>query len=600
MGGNGRLVTLKPRKPQEPEGEAEEASTSSSSEADEDHSASSSGSGSLPPCSPISIGSSAKAKRGVGNVEDEEDQEQDEEEPEEESEEDEQVPSGSDQASSNEPTTSTRRVCLSAAGVPSVARVVNRARGGRARQVQLRPRSKVTKSTTSTAEAGGDSGAAGGKKFRGRNVHLAPATATAAAVTSAEASACGAKVTRKRDVRLSPAVPVTAASTSSAEADVGGGEKLLKRAAADKPTGRRSAASVGTAASAGSTSGASSTSVKTHALKASASRTNTESATSKESATTGAREEKDEPKKERRGRSAVETKAATSGDSAGSNKVAASAEEATPPPKKKRRTKASVEMDGGAARAAAAAARTPSASTEADKAAWHHGAHSQAVTTHGASTSSSGQSEDLSEAEQRELRSAVLDQLRRTVGGEEKDAEVLAEFISVLVDQRKTRAEMALELEFLADEAEPFAAWVEDRKEKIIARRRGGKRSAGPRAQLTPKLHTAAVDDDVVIVESTGQPFQHDVPGADRWKVVTEKLVLKPNTDTSGGATLGDGTPSPSERKMELLAEMTKKLQEILGRLSAKGLDDESRERYQLMAQTIQAQLTAFSRPAKP
>lgn len=52
------------------------------------------------------------------------------------------------------------------------------------------------------------------------------------------------------------------------------------------------------------------------------------------------------------------------------------------------------------------------------------------------------------------------------------------------------------------------------------------------------------------------------------------------------------------QKKMELLAEMTKELQVILHRLSDKNLSETMRERYQGFAQTIQNRMSSLSRPA--
>lgn len=224
------------------------------------------------------------------------------------------------------------------------------------------------------------------------------------------------------------------------------------------------------------------------------------------------------------------------------------------------------------------------------------------------------QSENLNEAEQHELKEAVLAQLHRVIGGEVEDAEVLAEFILVLVDQHKTRAEMAAELAFFQDESEPFVAWVEERKASILARRLGASGLSRPplKAQLTPNPVTASLEGSSSATPALPAAAMGDTSAAPlantgkSFVVITDRLVLQPNSDigesgcgNTGAGIRADNAPSANDRKMELLAEMTKKLQEILGRLSDKTLDDESREKYQSMAQSIQAQLNAFSRPAR-
>jgi len=251
-------------------------------------------------------------------------------------------------------------------------------------------------------------------------------------------------------------------------------------------------------------------------------------------------------------------------------------------------------------------------------------------------------SEDLTEPEQRELRAAVLAELRRAICGEMEEAVVLADFICVLIDQRKSRADMASELAFFHDAAEPFAAWVEERKGELLARRLtaggattkrgGGRRSAAGgdgsslsrqrrrevaaaaqqqqqqqqqqqpalRAALSPNHATAALEaQDVTVIQPsprpTGRiPSNATAPGS--FVVVTDKLVLQPNPVVVTQA----GSTDANDRKMQLLSEMTKRLQEILERLADKSLDEKGRERYQAMAQSLQEKLHALSRPTRP
>lgn len=58
------------------------------------------------------------------------------------------------------------------------------------------------------------------------------------------------------------------------------------------------------------------------------------------------------------------------------------------------------------------------------------------------------------------------------------------------------------------------------------------------------------------------------------------------------------GGPSADEKRMNLLGEMTNKLQAILAKLSDKTLDDLSREKYQALAETIQITMSKMSSPA--
>jgi len=57
-------------------------------------------------------------------------------------------------------------------------------------------------------------------------------------------------------------------------------------------------------------------------------------------------------------------------------------------------------------------------------------------------------------------------------------------------------------------------------------------------------------------------------------------------------------TVTPARReKNELLESMTKQLQLILSKLNDKSLNDETREKYQTLAQTIQLQMAKITKP---
>ncbi|CAE8632367.1 unnamed protein product [Polarella glacialis] len=264
---------------------------------------------------------------------------------------------------------------------------------------------------------------------------------------------------------------------------------------------------------------------------------------------------------------------------------------------------------------------------------------------------------DLTEREQQELKAAVIEKLRRQIHGDAEDGEVLAEFVAVLVDQRKSSAEMITELVFLEEEARPFVDWLEKTKASILSRRQPppppaprtdavvkapppaaqppvlpGPAAAPPRAQpskppirsgafLTPNAVTTSLEESAGKV-STGRGHEENpLSQGQAGVVITGRLVLQPNRDHGLGA--AEGSPvvtnlsqefggftgreltatekkleEANHRKMELLGEMTKKLQVILARLSDKNLEDAAKERYQLLAQTIQNQMSALSRPA--
>lgn len=194
------------------------------------------------------------------------------------------------------------------------------------------------------------------------------------------------------------------------------------------------------------------------------------------------------------------------------------------------------------------------------------------------------------------------------MGDQAEDADVLAEFIVVLMlEQRKTRAEVASELAIVfADEAAPFVDWLEKCKAEIITKRPRPLPLAPPRLKVVGPVPTASRPP----AEASGlRPSPFTPPDgsarhrADGYVVVTSKLVLQPAGVADGAdfeevAVQSKQSKAKNEamdRKMELLSEMTKKLQEILGRLTDKSLDDETRERYQTMAQTLQGQLQSLA-----
>lgn len=69
----------------------------------------------------------------------------------------------------------------------------------------------------------------------------------------------------------------------------------------------------------------------------------------------------------------------------------------------------------------------------------------------------------------------------------------------------------------------------------------------------------------------------------------------------SGGALPASAASKPVRRdKNELLESMTKQLQLILTKLNDKGLNDETREKYQMLAQNVQMQMAKISKPQAP
>eukprot|EP00747_Dinoflagellata_sp_TGD_P036952 gnl/TRDRNA2_/TRDRNA2_138799_c1_seq1.p1 gnl/TRDRNA2_/TRDRNA2_138799_c1~~gnl/TRDRNA2_/TRDRNA2_138799_c1_seq1.p1 ORF type:complete len:451 (+),score=95.87 gnl/TRDRNA2_/TRDRNA2_138799_c1_seq1:79-1353(+) len=237
--------------------------------------------------------------------------------------------------------------------------------------------------------------------------------------------------------------------------------------------------------------------------------------------------------------------------------------------------------------------------------------------------------EDLTEVQQLELKESVLRHLH-TMCGKTEDAEVLAEFVVVMVTERKTPSEMIKEIAEFHDQAEPFVIWVEKTKEEILARARrearmmadsisdsntgavqvGAQSKTPRRAQLRPNPHSG--DAPRPGHNGSARVLEKDASSEKRFFVVNDRLVLQPNAQhggngtvsseaaglggaSSGSCSVAGPAQSPAERKMELLAKMTQQLKGILSKLSTKGLDDDARERFQTMAQSIQMQMASLT-----
>mmetsp|Transcript_105730 Transcript_105730/g.303870 ORF Transcript_105730/g.303870 Transcript_105730/m.303870 type:complete len:195 (+) Transcript_105730:528-1112(+) len=188
---------------------------------------------------------------------------------------------------------------------------------------------------------------------------------------------------------------------------------------------------------------------------------------------------------------------------------------------------------------------------------------------------------------------------------------------------------MAKDLAVLEDQAEPFSNWVEEQKNIILAKRCKASARPGSRPQLAPSPPP----------QGQGPPAGAPARGSGQqpgghFVVVTQKLVLQPNRETgasgssgssrrpvlpaaapaapattvlasSRGGSLGKAAATPeviaaNNRKLELLAEMTKRLREIINRLQDRHLDDQSREKYQALAQSIQNQMAGLNASVRP
>lgn len=258
------------------------------------------------------------------------------------------------------------------------------------------------------------------------------------------------------------------------------------------------------------------------------------------------------------------------------------------------------------------------------------------------------------------FQAAVLQRLRKLCG-EHEDAKVLAEYIVVMVAGNRGREEMALELKpFFPDQAqaEAFVEWIEQCKCKSFAgdspslssgqEGRASAQTSLEDVRTTPPISRppAGTSAAPVIVRAATLTPNSEFRGAQPAPVrpgphvaVTTRCVLQPNPDfevpppTEGGDEQWQGrsdtsplahaapmpvmrpvpvtVPTPGARpvamnvnagkreKNELLENMTKQLQLILARLSDKGLNDETREKYQALAQNIQVQMAKISKPQR-
>jgi len=252
------------------------------------------------------------------------------------------------------------------------------------------------------------------------------------------------------------------------------------------------------------------------------------------------------------------------------------------------------------------------------------------------------------------FQTAVLERLNNLCG-EHEDAKVLAEYIVVMVAGNKGREEMASELRpFFSDQAQAdsFVDWVEECKWKFLtggpspqnmlqrnnssppvknAKESAQTVPAATRAMLTPNAEFQPLP-RAAGATSAGATVAAVRPGPH--VAVTNRVVLQPNphfdaspmnSSPASGVTKGSpSAPTPMRQtasspgsfkgqrtavasanpvkreKNELLENMTKQLQVILTKLNDRSLNDETREKYQAMAQSIQTQMAKISRPQAP
>ncbi|CAE7754764.1 unnamed protein product [Symbiodinium pilosum] len=121
---------------------------------------------------------------------------------------------------------------------------------------------------------------------------------------------------------------------------------------------------------------------------------------------------------------------------------------------------------------------------------------------------------------------------------------------------------------------------------------------------LTPNAVTTSLEESAKVVDRSQDKGL---------VVITSRLILQPNSghrqqppgqpevvdcEKAGPVSAAEKKAEEAyQKKMDLLAEMTKELQVILQRLSDKNLCDSTRERYQTLAQTIQNRMSSLSRP---
>jgi hypothetical protein len=220
----------------------------------------------------------------------------------------------------------------------------------------------------------------------------------------------------------------------------------------------------------------------------------------------------------------------------------------------------------------------------------------------------------------------VLEHLRGLCKDPES-AEVLAEYVVAMVAGNKSRKEIATELEaFFSDFAQAlsFAEWVDEVKVGFLT---------GKVPQVVPRKVSTPVKTKSVAAASS--PAQRSSPLASSavrpgpHVAVTARAVLQPNasfgadppTAISVSAALSSqvragapssspvssprqslasaAAPSPNKAKdkKNLLESMTRQLQVILTKLNDPNMNDETREKYQALAQSVQTQMAKISRP---
>lgn len=199
----------------------------------------------------------------------------------------------------------------------------------------------------------------------------------------------------------------------------------------------------------------------------------------------------------------------------------------------------------------------------------------------------------LSTSELRDLKDAVWLHVRKRISCAAEEAQVLTDFIMELVASQRSEADLVKELEMLEGQAVSVAAWVEEQKTIIVARRfrtpdpqpvaQHGAAAEPPPGNLSP----------LSVRVPRGSPRQ----GGD-YVVITPKLVLQPKPGLLSRAHESkpqSATQQPvvlaQELSLELLTKYTQTLHEILMKSANPAISGQSREKYEGMAQSIRAKM---------
>lgn len=204
----------------------------------------------------------------------------------------------------------------------------------------------------------------------------------------------------------------------------------------------------------------------------------------------------------------------------------------------------------------------------------------------------------------------VLDRLHALCQDTE-DASVLAEYIVAMVAGNKSRQDIAAELEPFfkdMDTANSFVEWVEGVKVKFLTGSPLKDKGSSPRKAAKQAASSSELDPHVVVTKRAvlrpSPAFVADPPTAVPVSAALSQpaIASSPRQATTYKAAASSpavsaASPVKQDRK-HLLENMTRQLQMILTKLNDQTMNDESREKYQALAQSIQTQMAKISGPA--